>query len=339
MCACRKAVLLDGGFSTQLVENVGEEVDGHPLWSARYLASHPKAVMQTHLDFLRAGAEVTITNTYQASIGGFKEHLGLSEEESLRLMRRAVELAKEAVDIYMKENPSCKVRPLIAGSVGPYGASLHDGSEYRGEYADTVSRQTLADWHRPRIETLVAAGVDLLALETIPAQKEAEVLVELIKDFPRVRAWISFSSKDYHQISHGELLRDVAHECWSRNSNQLVAVGVNCLNPKYVTSLFSRINEEGRPHIPLIVYPNSGEVYSPKTGWTDPDNVASVDSYVDEWLSLGVEYVGGCCRTNAEDIRRMRGHVDRWLKEGTFTGPMGIVSTNSSCITNSVGCH
>ncbi|XP_052125183.1 uncharacterized protein LOC127748707, partial [Frankliniella occidentalis] len=143
----------------------------------------------------------------------------------------------------------------------------------------------------------------------------------------------------YHQISHGEKLKDVAHECWSRNSHQLVAIGVNCLNPKYVTSLLSDVNEEGRPHIPLIVYPNSGEVYSPKTGWTDPDNVPSVDSYVEEWLSLGVEYVGGCCRTNAKDISRMRAHVDRWLKEGTFTGPMGIISTNSSCNTNSVGCH
>lgn len=87
------------------------------------------------------------------------------------------------------------MRPLIAGSVGPYGASLHDGSEYRGEYVDRVSRQDLAAWHRPRVETLVAAGVDLLAIETIPAQMEAEVLVELIKDFPRVQAWLSFSSK------------------------------------------------------------------------------------------------------------------------------------------------
>lgn len=332
-------MLLDGGFSTQLVENVGEQVDGHPLWSARYLATHPRAVMQTHLDFLRAGAEVIITNTYQASIGGFREHLGLAEQESLKLIELAVQMATDAVDTYMKENPSCKVRPLVAGSVGPYGASLHDGSEYTGEYADTVTREQLAAWHRPRIQTLVAAGVDLLALETIPCQKEAEVLVELIKEFPRVQAWISFSSKDYREIAHGECLKDVAHECWSRNSNQLVAIGVNCLNPKYVTSLLSQINEEGRPHIPLIVYPNSGEVYTPKTGWTDPDQVPSVDSYVEEWLSLGVEYVGGCCRTNAKDIQRMRSRVDRWLKEGTFTGTMGIVSTNGSCIANSVGCH
>ncbi|XP_052132555.1 homocysteine S-methyltransferase YbgG, partial [Frankliniella occidentalis] len=196
MCACRKAVLLDGGFSTQLEKNVaGEQVDGHPLWSARFLATHPRAVMQTHLDFLRAGAEVIITNTYQASIDGFKEYLNLSKPESLKLMTRAVETAKEAVDTFMKENPTCKVRPLIAGSVGPYGASLHDGSEYTGEYADKVSREDLALWHRPRVETLVAAGVDLLALETIPCRKEAEVLVELIKEFPGVRAWISFSAK------------------------------------------------------------------------------------------------------------------------------------------------
>lgn len=82
---------------------------------------------------------------------------------------------------------------MIVGSVGPYGASLHDGSEYTGSYANTTSPETMRNWHRPRINALVEAGVDILALETIPCVAEAEMLVELIKEYPNIKAWLSFS--------------------------------------------------------------------------------------------------------------------------------------------------
>lgn len=81
------------------------------------------------------------------------------------------------------------------GSIGPYGASLHDASEYTGEYAEKVSRETMANWHRPRIEALIKAGVDLLALETIPCSVEAEVLVQMIKEYPHIKAWLAFSCR------------------------------------------------------------------------------------------------------------------------------------------------
>ncbi|KAL1457543.1 hypothetical protein WDU94_007759, partial [Cyamophila willieti] len=83
----------------------------------------------------------------------------------------------------------------IAGSVGPYGASLRDGSEYRGDYTDRVTATRMREWHRPRIEALVEAGVDILAFETIPSSKEAMVLLELLKEWPNQKAWLSFSCK------------------------------------------------------------------------------------------------------------------------------------------------
>lgn len=85
-------------------------------------------------------------------------------------------------------------RPLIAGSVGPYGASLHDGSEYTGSYAKTTSVETMREWHIPRIKALIEGGVDILALETIPCKAEAVMLVQLLKEqFPDTRAWLTFS--------------------------------------------------------------------------------------------------------------------------------------------------
>lgn len=122
------------------------------------------------------------------------EHLKLDEKESYALIKKAVELAKIAKEKFLEEHPSeNEPKPLIVGSVGPYGASLHDASEYTGSYAATTPVEVMKEWHRPRIEALVEGGCDLLALETIPCKVEAEMLVELMKDYPNVNAWLSFS--------------------------------------------------------------------------------------------------------------------------------------------------
>ncbi|XP_013191947.2 homocysteine S-methyltransferase [Amyelois transitella] len=315
-------VVLDGGFSTQLSCHVGHVIDGDPLWSARFLHTHPDEVVSTHLDFLRAGADMIITNTYQASVEGFMTHLGLDRQQSTDLIVRAVELAKRALALYLDEYQDClhdDNRPLIVGSVGPYGAHLHDGSEYDGSYADTTSVEVMREWHRPRIEALVEAGVDLLALETIPCQEEAEMLCDLLREFPNMKAWLAFSCKDDQSIAHGESFQKVAKKCWDLNSEQLVAVGVNCCAPSYVARLIKGINAD-RPHapIPLIVYPNSGEKYNPQIGWIDRDKCEAVEVFIKEWLDLGVRYVGGCCRTYANDVTRFRNQVRSWCDQYRF---------------------
>lgn len=153
-----------------------------PLWTARFLATNPDAVYATHLDFLRAGADIIETNTYQASVSGLTKHLSITEEESIKLLHEAVNLAKKAVNDYTKEiignNDVENKNPIIAGSCGPYGASLHDGSEYNGAYGKTTSHEVMMAWHKSRIDALVDAGIDLLALETIPCYQEAEVIVD-----------------------------------------------------------------------------------------------------------------------------------------------------------------
>ncbi|XP_025835822.1 uncharacterized protein LOC112906227 isoform X2 [Agrilus planipennis] len=313
-----RVTVIDGGFSTQLSCHVQDPIDGDVLWSARFLSTNPQAVINTHLDFLRAGAEVIITNTYQASISGFVEHLNLTKEQSYDLIKEAVSLAKQARFLFEEqyfEDASRRLRkPLIAGSVGPYGASLHDGSEYTGSYSTTTSVETMEEYHRPRIEALLEGGVDLLAMETIPCKKEAEMLVKLLKEYPHIKAWLSFScSQDGKSISCGEDFQEVVRHCYDLNPDQLVAVGANCLAPRLVKSLFDGINNERENNpIPLIVYPNSGETYNVETGWLNRDKCEPLDLYVKDWLNLGIRWMGGCCRTYAADISRIKNEVSKW---------------------------
>ncbi|XP_063989527.1 homocysteine S-methyltransferase-like [Diachasmimorpha longicaudata] len=308
-----KISIIDGGFSTQLSTHVGDKIDGDPLWTARFLATHPEAVMATHLDFLRAGAEIILTNTYQASIEGYAEHLDMTESESLHLIHKAVDLADEAVRIYMKETRS-EERPLIAGSCGPYGASLHDGSEYTGSYAGSVTRGFLKEWHRPRIEALINSGVDILALETIPCATEAEALVELLKEYPSTKAWITFSCRtDGRSIVDGSDFRRTALASYkSAIPGQIVAVGINCIAPSIAASFFEGIND-GEGFLPLVLYPNSGETYTVAEGWRKLGCEPQLENFIHQWLDLGVRYVGGCCRTGAKDVSKIKKEVEKWV--------------------------
>lgn len=164
-----EVVVIDGGFSTQLALHVGSNIDGDPLWSARFNAADPSAVIQSHLDFLEAGAEIILTNTYQASVEGYTEHLNLNRDQSIELIKSTVKLAHIARDKFISSNENHQ-NPLIFASIGPYGAHLHDGSEYTGSYATKVSPATIKKWHKVRIDACVQAGVDGLAIETIPCQ-------------------------------------------------------------------------------------------------------------------------------------------------------------------------
>lgn len=323
-----KIKILDGGFSTQLSCHVREQIDGDPLWCARFLETHPEACLKSHLDFLRSGADIIMTNTYQASVDGFMKYLKKNEQESRDLIKRAVELAQTAVSQFKSEYPDSQDKEiLIAGSVGPYGACLHNASEFSGSYIDEVDITVIKNWHRTRMEILVNAGVDILAIETIPALAEAQVLLELLQEFPKAKAWLCFVCKDEQHTCYGDDFEKTVRYCWGMAKDQLVAIGVNCLAPKFVEPLLSRINSpeivedsslssdnghEVNTRIPLIVYPNSGESYNPQLGWIDQDKRERLDKYIGKWLDLGVIIVGGCCRNYASDVNRIFTEVRKW---------------------------
>lgn len=301
-------ILIDGGFS-YVTEHVVEEFDkNHPLWNSQFLTTQPQAIIETHRDYIKAGCEILITNTYQASVDGFKTHLGLEEGECFNLIKKAVELARQAVDEEAAKSSNNGKKVKIAGSVGPYGACLHDGSEYTGEYCSRVSEKELSDWHRPRMKALAEAGVDLFAIETIPALFEAEALLQLLKEFPGKKAWLSFSCKDELHTSRGDVFKEAVERCWEINSEQLVAVGANCVPPGFVSPLVKSL---GTFNYPVIIYANSGETWDLEKGeWIDQDKIVPSTQYLCEWLDLGVTYIGGCCRTTPTDMNVFRDYID-----------------------------
>ncbi|XP_062142074.1 homocysteine S-methyltransferase [Drosophila sulfurigaster albostrigata] len=311
-----RLLVKDGGFGTQMTVHVGNSVDGDPLWSARFNATNPSAVINTHLDFLQNGADMILTNTYQTSVEGYMEYLELDEQQSIDLIKKTVRMAHVAKEKYLNECFEAQLAvpegfPLIIASIGPFGAHLHDGSEYTGSYADYVPAKTITDWHRVRIEACLEAGVDALAIETIPCQMEAEALVEMLcDDYPDVKFWVAFQCKDENTLAHGEEFAEAATAVWEilrerKAQDKCLAIGVNCVHPKFVTPLFKSLNGDrtAEEQIPLVVYPNSGEVYDVATGWQGREHCVPLAKYVPEWAQLGAKIIGGCCRTYARDIR------------------------------------
>ena len=247
-------MILDGALATEL-ERRGCDLND-PLWSAKVLMEQPELIRAVHLDYFRAGADCAITASYQATIAGFARR-GLSETEAIDLMKKSVQLAREARDEFWADeaNRAGRPRPLIAASVGPYGAFLADGSEYRGDYG--LSEADLIEFHRPRVQAMLASGADLLACETIPCWIEAQALIKLLSEFPSASAWISFSAKDGEHICRGEKFS----ECAARLDAypQVAALGINCTSPLFIPSLIKEARKATRK--PILVYPNSGEVY------------------------------------------------------------------------------
>lgn len=293
-------LILDGGLATDL-EAHGAKLQGDPLWSARLLHTDPQAIRDAHYRFLLSGADVITTATYQASIPGFISHLEVSAERARELLMSGVHLAKETV----KRFESGKRRPLVAGSVGPYGAFLHDGSEYTGAYAEQMSVEELKVWHRPQIDCLAAAGVDLIAFETIPSIKEAEAVVELLREFPNSKAWLSFSCKDEKRISDGSLFADAVRV--AERSTQLLAVGVNCCPPDVVESLLDSAGPLHVSNMSWVVYPNSGEEWDTERGWQTSGKPSGWTPDLSHmWVKQGAALIGGCCRIGPAHIAELR---------------------------------
>lgn len=290
-------IILDGALATELARR-GADIDD-PLWSAKVLLENPALIQQVHYDYFVAGADVAITASYQATFEGFARR-GYSHAQAVELMQRSVRLAQAARDDFWTQAPPGRRYPLVAASVGCYGAFLADGSEYRGDYG--LSRSELINFHRERMATLLDSGPDLLACETIPCQIEAEALVELLAEFPDSRAWLSFSCCDEMHVCHGEPFAEcvkIAHA-----SPQAVAVGINCTAPQHIAPLLK--SAAGITDKPLVVYPNRGEQWDIHNYcWTDGTGVTDFSAMVQTWHRHGARFIGGCCRTTPHDIRQM----------------------------------
>ncbi len=302
--------VLDGAMATEL-EARGAVLDG-PLWSARVLEEAPEKIAAVHRAYIEAGADCIETASYQVSRMGFAE-AGYPPERADSALLGAVELARDAAAAFPER------RVLVAASLGPYGAALHNGAEYTGFYGCTFAE--LVSFHRERIAVLAAADgrqrPDLLAFETLPSLEEARALGQALGDFPALPAWFSFTCVDNAHVAHGERLRDCA--ALVDVLPQTVAIGINCTHPGLIVGLIGEIRAVSRK--PVVVYPNSGEGWDAEqrcwTGWRDAEGFEALAA---SWFRAGAQMAGGCCRTGPDYVRAIAQAYRRMGGNGMVRG-------------------
>lgn len=287
--------VLDGGMASEL-EYLGADING-PLWSAHVLEDAPEKIIAVHRAYIDAGAEVIETASYQVSRMGYAE-IGLDPTRADAALLRSVALAREAA----AEFPDRRI--LIAASLGPYGAALHNGAEYHGNY--TCTFDDLVQFHRERVAIFAAAppaaAPDLLAFETLPSLAEAEAIGQALAPHPELAAWFSFTCRDDHHVAHGELLRQCASAVAA--FPHTVAIGVNCTHPRFIPSLIAELRAASGE--PILVYPNSGEGWNSENRcWTGNSDPHEYGEEAKKWFAAGAQIVGGCCRTRPEHIRQV----------------------------------
>ncbi|GAB3473152.1 homocysteine S-methyltransferase [Nocardiopsis coralliicola] len=290
----RAPLILDGGMATRLEEYGCDLSDA--LWSARMLRDDPELVRRVHVDYFDAGADVAVSASYQASVDGFAR-FGIVRAEAERLILASVRLASEA-----REEAG---GGTVAAGVGPYGAARADGSEYTGDYG--LGEDDLYAWHHDRWHLLASAGADLLACETIPSAAEARALARLMRESPGTPVWLSFSARDGEHIADGTPIAEAAAAV--AGLPQVVGVGVNCTAPRYVPSLVAAAT--AATGLPGVAYPNSGRTWDAAARtWTGSDDPADFARAASLWPESGARFIGGCCQTGTEHIRRLRAALD-----------------------------
>lgn len=297
----RRFLVLDGGLASE-IERRGVAIDGDPLWSARLLLDNPPLLQDIHLAYARAGADILTTATYQASLPGLAA-AGLSAAESREVLAKSVHLARRAGTRWGRSRGLADVeRPLVAASMGPYGAYLADGSEYTGAYVQ--DKAALRAFHEERMAVLVDAGADILACESIPSQAEGEVLLELLGTYPYLPCWISFTCRDVQHVSHGEPVA----ACLSMAANfPHVLAGVNCLHPHLVTPLMTAVLASGGAAA-QVVYANRGDTWIAESRTWDTNTGLDDAAYAAcaaDWAQLEALLIGGCCRTTPSTTARL----------------------------------
>jgi homocysteine S-methyltransferase len=274
-------IKLDGGLSTAL-ENNGNKLTTS-LWTGELIKTNPAQITKAHLDFINAGAQIIITSSYQLSYSGCGVR-GWSADETDQALIASTQLAKKAVTESSKD-------VKVAASVGPYGASLADGSEYKGNYG--VSKAVIKDFHAKRLEMLISTSPDYLALETMPDTFEVEVLLELLSDCP-IPFWVSYSCKAGNETNAGQDFQSAVDL-----AQNAMAVGINCTKPELINDLL----RSAKSNKPYVVYPNSGRVWDAENKvWTGSAAVGFSNELIRQWAEAGAEIIGGCCGIGAVEI-------------------------------------
>ena len=290
--------VLDGGLSYPLEKN-GFNLT-KDLWVSELLISNPKAIKNAHIDYLNSGAEILTSSSYQASFNLLKNR-GYNKSKSIKIILKSIEILNQ-----VKKNTNKNF--IIAASIGPYGSSLGDGSEYRG--INNVSDKKIYEFYKDKVDVLDKSSANLLAFETVPSFKETKVILRILKNTKKM-AWISFSCRNDKEINDGTSIEKCCELL--KNQPKVFAIGINCTSPIYISKLIRIIKKN--THKKIIIYPNSGEKYDGEKKIWKGNVINSFESYIDEWLKLGVDILGGCCRIGPKEIKKIKSKVDTFKIE------------------------
>lgn len=289
-----KIRVLDGGMGS-LLSSRGFKIDKDVLWSARVLVDHPQAIVEAHKDFLKSGAEIIETCSYQASLHSLQKYLNMSLQESEQVVKNSVKLARQAIEEFCKEINKPVENFFIAGSIGSFGVILHDRSEYTGSYMKTTSENDIFQYYNDQIKLLINAGVDLLAIETIPSLEEAKIIAKVVESLNvTIPIWIAFYCINATSTGFGDKFSDVID--FLSKSPKITAIGLNCIDPLDVEHLL----QQSKTEKPFVVYP--GFEHTLETQLAD---------FVPCWISEGAKLIGGCCNVSLDQIQKIRQVVDK----------------------------
>lgn len=281
-----ETILLDGAMGTEL-DRRGVKTP-LPLWSAQALIDAPEVVRAIHEDYLRAGADVITTNTFRTTARTMRR-AGKKEEEAVRLTLLAVDLAKAARSAVVRGR-----EVWIAGAIAP----LEDC--YQPELAPEFD--VAAVEHEAQAGRLVAAGVDLLLVETMNSITEAVVATRaaVATGLP---VFVSFIARSEKEIWSGEGLDDAVRAVDDFHAD---AILVNCLPAETAERCLEVMARETRT--PIGCYPNAGHPDFDRGTWRHDDERTPewFAAQAQSWFRRGAQVVGGCCGTGPGHIRALR---------------------------------
>lgn len=317
-----KVTILDGGLGTALEHELGTDVSESPLWSTRAVINSDQTIVNAHRLFIRAGAKIIETATYQASVPNLVA-AGLSLNDAKETKHKAVKLVQQAKALYPETSGSVR----IALSLGPFGATLRPTQEFLGYYPppygpkafselgpntrsfsnpeeEQEAINALAMFHLDRLlayhsDPATWNSIDYIAFETVLLKREvksirrailllSEYLAQTGESLPFSKPWwISFVCPD-----EASSLENLALEAVDSGSEKLPVpsgIGINCTSlerlPSLIADLTRTIPRVVSSSMSLVLYPNGGEYDTANQSWA-PRNDGDIGRWASKFADL-----------------------------------------------------
>ena len=328
----RNLLILDGGFATQ-AEFYGANINNNPLWASKLLYSNTKLIKKIHKDYLKNGSDIIISSSYQASIDGFKKEYGLSYQKCAEIMGKSIDLACESVLEVSKEMSRDMDSYIVVISIGCFGVTLHNGSEYDGNYLDKT-HQDIRQYYTEKIGCFINNKLFnscniIYGFETIPRLDEVGIICDLMNEY-KISGYISLCCQNGSQLCDGNKVTHAIKTILNNNKyGYIIGIGFNCLHPKFVSNLIlttkNLLQSNKDTHISIIVYPNSGEKWDGiNKKWIENTQMTN-DQFTDfalQWYANGASIIGGCCRTNPSTIHAIKKALTTGIRNPHLTSKL-----------------